>query len=602
MKRKTVFIRWLVFVPLAFAAACSEDGPSFSPSTGNPPPGGTGGSGPAAPATLSITGIEPNTNVGLAAGETVTIRGEGFHPSASFSMGDVVLTVFDVSSSEAKFVYLPSLFADGPATIGVRNPDGQQASVTDGFFRFASPLWRSTPGFLDAAVHDIDPAGSDVDLATGYGPQAWKTDHFEAGTGLEFCGPSSAQVYGSCPTCFTEALPACFLTHQVAQSLSTNEIYVLAEERSGAPRKLIFSTDSVSWEDVDTAGSNPLALRATSSAVYLLNDGGVSSLAPSGWGVFVPLSDNLRTVIQSDGVSHSDFVLEAYEDGDDVYLIVGTPRGLFQASYRFSNQTASPWLLSGPLAGPRITDLAVDHALGLVYFSYTPHDLIPVSGNNAVGKLSIGSLGWTTFAPIPHVYDLALAEGTLLAAGWSPAAVGQDSILYRIAPGGSVSHLYSRSKTLGFPPLPSSVGDAVTAIAYEDGSFYASLKARRCLLKLDGVPTANPAPAGACLGKDENLFQDIESLLKESLRPDLHLGNIPHLDGIEGLPLTCALEIPEKNLFFACTPERVYVSYRHDRWRALEWDAPIVSLAHEPGAAFLYGASAAQGVFTLPLK
>lgn len=638
----------MVLLVAASLGACSS-GTSPSPDAPDTP-GGRGSPSVSPPPDLSILSASPNTSAGLKIGDPVAIQGKGFNASTHVFLGDREVTPLDVAGDRIRFSYAPDLagLVPGSIPVSVQNAGGTKITENDVFFYFPSPAWKAFPNFLNGRVRDLALSSSQAPLlASDEGAFYLQDGLFQrsASGDIEICGPE-AQNPG-CPAgfedlCFSPAPASCFLVKQIESLPSNGHSFALAEKEDSGERRVLTSTDGHAWQLLPPFDSNPLSIKTTQDSLYVLTSDALTAGTPGAWDYTIPLSNEMKAIVAADATPpFGDYPIEILEKTGEVDFAVGTPKGLFQSAHVPGSPGSPAWLFSGPSAncgnvngmptvcGPKITALAVDPAQDILYFSYVPHETWPSGDNGAVEKLKLGFINAGVAASIPWVYGLAFMDGNLLAVGWSPSAKDKDSIIYKIGGAGSAAHIYSRFQTLGFPSLPATIGDEVTMIHEEGGTFYAYLKARRCLLASPDAPT--PGASLECLETLNHFHQGIEFLFiqegtllasslegtfaynpsksvweassmtaSESLRQDLDLSLITHE---EGLPESaqCALSVPDLDLVFACTPHGAYVSFRNGPWTQIGGDSPIVSLAYAPQTHSLYGASNTQGIFQFPL-
>lgn len=603
-----------------------------SPSTNKKPPPVA----PAPPASgLIITGVSPSSNLGpgfyydsciLGFCDGITISGSGFSKTTTLKIGGQVIQPLSVSESKIKFSFhaLLAPVQYGPLSITVENPDGEVVTKEKAFFYFSSPYWARDDGFPEWRVNDIAvSSGGSPLLATSEGPVVFnETEGFVLGNGAEvdFC-PYIEFSYDYCPTCLSMSPPLCLQAIDVEVLPDSDNSLMLLEELWSGQRMIITSADDIrNWSPLQTpSDGTPLSIRATDSGYYILTSEGVVLWTGSGWGFFVPASYDLKEVLGDDYSFRPDFPFGVYEGINFVAFFVGTPDGLFIGTYNELTQGSS-WLRLE--SGAQVTTLVVNPMSGDLYFSIF---------GGGIRKIPFGQVNGQPFSPIPSVYDLKFAGGDLLATGWAPSAVENDSIVYRITPSGSVSHIYSPLKTLGLPRLPSMIHDEVSSIEFSDGRFFAALQGRGCLFTSQAIP--EDGVSGSCLGAEGTLVGEVVKFLfltdgnlfasteqgsfrfdnstsrwepsdvsgENSLRQDLNFSAISQRGWPPDNVSFCALEIPELGLFFRCDEDGVHVNISGSDWHRLSSSAPIVSLAYQSEKGMLYGASSSQGIFRMPL-
>ncbi len=659
-----------IFVAIAVLAAsiisCNPNqGPSSSdetplPSTNETPP-------PVAPAPppseLVLTEVSPSTNLGFDSSgdycdfcDVITLSGNGFSESAKVRIGDREVQPISVSESEIKFsFYFNSSFGFSPLpphgslSITVENPDGEAVTKENAFFYFSSPYWTRDDRFPEWRVNDIAVSSGTPLLATSEGPVFFnETEGFVLGRSAEvdFCPYIEfSYSYDYCPTCLSMSPPLCFQTIDVEVLPGSDNSLMLLEGPWSGQRMIITSSgDFRNWSPLQTPSNGaPLSILATDSSYYILTSDGISLWTGREWGFFVPASEDLKEVLGGDYSFRPVFPFEVYEGTDFVVFFVGTPRGLYRAVLYHDPvpHLGIGWNSIGPqdqcylngtpyTCGPKITALAVDPNSGDLYFSFIPEVGSYAIRSGAVGKITIG-LNFQVLSPVPWIYNLEFADGYLLAIGWAPYAVEEDSIVYRISPSGSVSHLYSPLKTLGLPRLPSIVRDEVTSIEFSGGRFYAFLPGRGCLFASPGIP--EDGVGSSCLGANGTLVGDVVNFLftvdenvfastergsfrfddstsrwepsdasgENSLRQDLNFSSISQRGWPPANTPFCAIEIPEFGLLFVCDDDGVHVNVSGSDWHRLSSSALIVSLAYQSETRMLYGASSSQGIFKMPI-
>lgn len=200
--------------------------------------------------------------------------------------------------------------------------------------------------------------------------------------------------------------------------------------------------------------------------------------------------------------------------------------------------------------------------------------------------------------------------------GWHPEVLlSKNSELIKFAPS---------LDTASFAPLPSGISENIPFLDFENGKTYLFLENRNCLLQVD---------EGKCLGEDPELghqyvqfllvrdgeltastatdtyqYDDAQSIWHLDAVPadyrereDLQFSSLKNTGDILDWPITCALELPEREMAFACTPEGIYVRYQTGRWSFLGKAHHIRSLVYDAAEQTLYGASPYRGVLRMTL-